>query len=252
MIKSFDYKQTQMTAKEHYDNHLGDFYSWMIGDFESKAKEFQDFLKDNSIFPTNSKNAIDLGAGHGIQSVALAKLGFNVIAVDFNEQLLNELKRNSNGLKIEIVNDDIKNVRQFSDKAIELILCCGDTLSHLNDKNEIKKLIHDTSTVLKPNGKILFSFRDYSTELTEDNRFLPVKSDDNRILTCVLDYEKERVRVTDLLHEKTETGWKQKVSSYFKVRILTNEIIEMLESFGFKIQLNSVINRMTNVIAIKI
>jgi len=241
-----------MTAKEHYDNHLGNFYSWMVGDFESKTKEFQNFLKDNSIFPTNSKNAIDLGAGHGIQSVALAKLGFNVFAIDFNKQLLNELKRNSKGLNIEIVNGDIKNVNQFSAKEIELVLCCGDTLSHLNDKNEIKKLITDISTILKSNEKILFSFRDYSTELIGDSRFLSVKSDDNRILTCILDYEKEKVRVTDLLHEKTETGWKQKVSSYFKVRILTNEIIELLESVGFKIQLNSVINRMTNVIAIKI
>jgi hypothetical protein len=122
----------------------------------------------------------------------------------------------------------------------------------LNDKNEIKKLITDISTILKPNGKILFSFRDYSTELIGDSRFIPIKSDDDRILTCILDYEKEKVRVTDLLHEKTETGWNQKISSYFKVRIFTNEIIEILESVGFKIQLNSVINKMTNVIAIKI
>src|SRR5690554_2458202 len=134
-----------MTVKEHYDNHLGNFYSWMIGDFESKTKEFQDFLKDNSILPTNSKNAIDLGAGHGIQSVALARLGFNVISVDFNKQLLNELEQNAKGLKIEVLNDDIKNVKQFSDKEIELILCCGNTLSHLNNKEEIKKLIADIS-----------------------------------------------------------------------------------------------------------
>ena len=27
-----------MSVKEHYDNHLGNFYSWMIGDFISKQK----------------------------------------------------------------------------------------------------------------------------------------------------------------------------------------------------------------------
>lgn len=241
-----------MTVKEHYDNHLGNFYSWIMGDFESKAREFQDFLKSNSVLPANSKTAIDLGAGHGLQSIPLAQLGFNVIAIDFNDHLLNELKRNSNGLTIEIINDDIRNVDQFSDREIELVVCCGDTLSHLNDKGEIKRLITDISNLLNTSGKILLSFRDYSTELTGDSRFIPVKSDENRILTCVLDYDKETVRVTDLLNERTETGWRQSVSSYNKVRIVPTEIIEMLESVKFKIQLNVVVCRMTTIIARKV
>lgn len=240
-----------MTVKEHYDTHLADFYSWMTGDFETKQKEFQALLKDNAIIPSSTKKAIDLGAGHGLQSVPLAKLGFDVIAVDFNKQLLRELKINAKGLNIEILNDDIKNIKQFADKDVELIVCCGDTLSHLDNKAEIENLIADISTILRKEGKILFSFRDYSTELTGDDRFIPVKSDDTRILTCVLEYEKETVRVTDLLNEKTETGWKQKVSSYNKVRILTNEIVKILEANGMKIQLNQVINRMTTIIAVK-
>ena len=240
-----------MTVKEHYDIHLADFYSWMTGDFETKQKEFQKFLKENAIIPSSTKKAIDLGAGHGLQSVPLAKLGFNVTAVDFNEQLLGELTINAKGLTIEILNDDIKRIKQFADKEVELIVCCGDTLSHLDNKGEIENLITDISTTLQAGGKTLLSFRDYSTELTGDNRFIPVKSDDTRILTCVLDYENETVRVTDLLNEKTETGWKQKVSSYNKVRILTNEVVKILEANGMNIQLNQVINRMTTIIAVK-
>ena len=241
-----------MTAKEHYDTHLADFYSWMAGDFETKEKDFRNFLKDNAIIPLSTKKAIDLGAGHGLQSVPLAKLGFNVTAVDFNKQLLAELKINARGLNIEILNDDIKKLKQFADTEIELIICCGDTLSHLDNKEEINNLITDISTILKTGGKTVLSFRDYSTELTGDSRFIPVKSDDTRILTCVLDYENEVVRVTDLLHEKIETGWKQKVSSYHKVRISTNEIVAILEANGMKIQLNRVINRMSTIIAVKL
>src|SRR5688500_9210517 len=98
-----------MTVKEHYDTHLANFYSWMTGDFETKQKEFQNFLKDNAIIPSSTEIAIDLGAGHGLQSVPLAKLGFNVIAIDFNKQLLGELKVNGKGLNIELVNDDLRN-----------------------------------------------------------------------------------------------------------------------------------------------
>jgi len=240
-----------MTVKEHYDTHLADFYSWMTGDFETRLKEFQDFLKDNAVIPSSTKKAIDLGAGHGLQSVPLAKLGFHVIAVDFNKQLLDELKVNAKGLHIEILQDDIKNIKQFADKEAELIICCGDTLAHLDNKKEIENLILGISTILKTGGKTLLSFRDYSNELTGDSRFIPVKSDDHRILTCVLDFERETVTVTDLLNEKTETGWKQKISSYKKVRIVPTEIVELLKTSGMEIQLNRVINRMTTIIAVK-
>ena len=84
-----------MTVKEHYDNHLGNFYSWMCGNFDEKQRKYQQFFTKNNIVPLSSKIAIDLGAGHGIQSSALAKLGFKVHAVDFNEQLLGELKNNT-------------------------------------------------------------------------------------------------------------------------------------------------------------
>ncbi len=238
-----------MTVKEHYDKHLGNFYSWMMGDFETKQNEFQNFLQENAINPSSTKIAIDLGAGHGIQSIPLAKLGFNVIAVDFNDQLLAELKINAKDLKIEILNDDIKKVKQFAKIEPELVICCGDTLSHLDNKNDIKEFIKDISTILTKNGKMVLSFRDYSNELSGNDRFIPVKSDETKILTCILDYDKETVIVTDLLYEKEETGWTQKVSSYQKVRILTSEIVELLETEGMRIQFNQVTNRLTTIIA---
>ena len=95
------------------------------------------------------------------------------------------------------------------------------------------------------------SYRDYSTELNDQQRFIPVKSDKDRILTCILEYEPEKVKVTDLLYEKTENGWNQKVSSYRKVRITPKEIAEMIENNGMKITFNESINRMQTTIAEK-
>lgn len=240
-----------MTVKEHYDNHLGDFYSWMMGDFETKQKEHQQFLEQNRIAPNSTKIAIDLGAGNGIQSVSLAKLGFNVKAVDFNKQLLTELKKNRQNLPVEIIEDDIRSVKKFADEKPELIVCWGDTLTHLESLSEIEKLISDCAEILADGGKLILSFRDYSTSLVGDARFIPVKADDARILTCCLDYENEKVRVTDLLHYKTETGWAQKVSSYYKVRVSPKEIEAMILENGLKIKLNEIVVRMNTIIAEK-
>ncbi|WP_459212184.1 class I SAM-dependent methyltransferase [Aquimarina rhabdastrellae] len=240
-----------MTVKKHYDEHLSNFYSWMIGDFEKKQKEFQSFLKKNKIHPYHTKTAIDLGAGHGIQSISLSKIGFNVIAIDFNKKLLEELELNSRNAAIKIVNDDIRNVSTYNKEHPELILCCGDTLTHLESKEEIQMFIKNCITSLIHKGKMILSFRDYTTELIDQKNCIPVKSDENRILTCILDYEPEKVKVTDLLHEKINDEWKQKVSSYYKVRVSPFEIEKIMKDNGMNIIFHESIHQMHTIIAEK-
>ena len=241
-----------MTAKEHYAKHLGNFYSWMVGDFESQQEDFQEFIKNNNLLPTNNKKVIDLGAGHGIQSIALAKLGFEVTAVDFNKQLLEELEIHSKNLPVTIVEADIKKVNDFASLQPEMIVCWGDTLMHLEDKNEIEKLIQDCANTLGKKGKLLLSFRDYTFELQGVQRFIPVKSDETRILTCILEYLPAKVQVTDLLHEKTPDGWVQKVSTYQKVKIAPKEVESLLLKNGFNISYNQPVKRFQTIVAEKL
>jgi len=61
--------------------------------------------------------------------------------------------------------------------------------------DEIRQLIIDCCELLTEGGKLILSFRDYSTALLGNLRFIPVKSDDAKILTCCVDYEVGRVRV---------------------------------------------------------
>jgi SAM-dependent methyltransferase len=240
-----------MNAEEHYDHHLGDFYSWMTGDFSTKQAEFQRFLEEQKITPQSTRIALDLGAGHGIQSISLAQLGFLVKAVDFNRQLLAELENNGRGLPIEIFEHDLRAVKKFAVNRPELIVCWGDTLTHLESLAEIENLLSDCAEILAEKGKLILSFRDYSAPLAGDARFIPVKADETRILTCCLDYEDEKVRVTDLLHERTADGWRQKVSSYYKVRVSAQKIEDRLHKSGLKIKFNENVQRLRTIIVEK-
>lgn len=65
-----------MTAKEHYDKHLGEVFSWMVDDFEEQKEQFKAFLLEQGLTPQAIKSVVDLGAGHGIQSAALAEVVF--------------------------------------------------------------------------------------------------------------------------------------------------------------------------------
>ena len=90
-------------VKAHYDSHLADVYSWMAGDFREKVNQTREFFIKNNIKPSSTHSTIDLGSGHGIQSAALAEIGFDVTAVDFSEKLLLELKQNTAN-KVKTIN----------------------------------------------------------------------------------------------------------------------------------------------------
>lgn len=240
-----------MTVKEHYDKHLGEFYSWLVGDFDTNMNSFKQFCIDNQIESNDNYFAIDLGSGHGIQSIALAQLGFNVLSVDFNAHLLNELRSRIEKYQIQIAQQDIRLLKSLAKENPDLIVCCGDTLPHLESIEEIIILIKDSYDILNPEGKFILSFRDYSVPLEGDQRFIPVKSDHNRVLTCFLEYFDEKVRVTDLLYEYENGKWIQKVSSYDKVRVSKEIVFGILKDSRFEISLSKVEKGLVTLIGVK-
>ena len=223
----------------------------MIGNYETLVSNYTDYFNANNIGSNNNQTAFDFGCGNGVQSVALATLGFNVFSFDFNKQLLNELERNIDNHKISVFESDFTNFDKYTAIHPDIIVCMGDTITHLPDKSNIEKLFTKCNKALNMNGLLVLSFRDYSNPLIDTNRFIPVKSDDNRILTCFLEYFENYVIVHDLLHEKENGNWIQKVSSYKKIRVSEVEIKQMLIKCDYEIISSEIINRMVYVIAKK-
>ena len=237
-----------MDTKQHYENHLAEYYSWMFGDFESKLNESENFFLIHNIITFSNKTALDLGAGSGLQSIPLAKFGFNVIAVDFSKKILDELNSLKGDLNIKTIEADIMDFEKYSKQA-ELIVCMGDTLTHLTSHDDVNSLLKNCFKLLALHGKIIISYRDLSSELTGGNRFIPVKSTDDLIFTCFLEYEKDSVNVHDIIHKKINGKWEQKVSSYKKLRLAQQQLIKYLELIGFKISYSDNLKGFVTIIA---
>jgi 2-polyprenyl-3-methyl-5-hydroxy-6-metoxy-1,4-benzoquinol methylase len=223
-----------MNAKEHYDTHLGNFYSWMVGNFDEKQQAEENYFRQLGIFVEPNANAIDLGCGHGLQSISLANLGFTVQAVDFNRQLLTELKDKIKGRNIAIHEKDILSYLTEITDSVDVIVCMGDTLTHLNSKDDVKQLIQAASQRLHKNGKFIVSFRSLEHEPDSLARVIPVKSDEHRIHTCFLEYHSEYVKVFDILHEYDHDRWTQKVSWYPKLRLAVEEVVDWMRQYQLK------------------
>ena len=238
-------------VKEHYENHLAHFYAWMCGDFDQARSQFQRMLESNRILPASTRLAVDLGSGHGIQSVAIKNVGFDVLAIDFSETLLEQLRSKDDTRSIRTVNADIRHFRKYLEAKPELIVCCGDTLTHLENADQVNQLIRDCSEALTENGHLILSYRDYSVDVSGERKFIPVKSDKKKILTCMLDLEAGHVTVTDLLHENKGDSWMLKVSSYKKLRIDPLQLNEEIKKNRLAITLHEVVGGMVFVMARK-
>ena len=239
------------TVKEHYENVLSEVYVWMFDGFDNALQKNADFFKRHNISPALSGVAIDLGAGCGFQSIPLAEAGFNVTAIDLDNKLLRDLENRSAQLPIKIVQDDLVDFDKHTQGNAELIVCMTDTLCHLESKDKVKSLFEKVVTSLEEKGRFIITFRDLSFELPELERFIPVKSDDDTVFTCFLEYEPETVKVHDLVYRKKDGNWSLNKSYYRKLRLSKQWIEEQLTTIGF-IQFESTIDKgLVTVIAVK-
>ena len=222
------------SVSQHYEKHLAPVYSWMAGGIENAVSCGQRELAEIGLASGDGRYAVDLGAGFGMHAIPLARQGWRVLAIDSSAQLLEELKAQAPGALITPVLDDMRNFERHLADTPDLILCMGDTLTHLADMGEVMSLVQSAAARIAPNGQFVVSFRDYSAPLEDERRFIAVQSDEARLLTCFLEYDATSVRVHDILHERKKSGWVMRVSAYQKLRIEARRLKEQLAWCGFE------------------
>lgn len=228
------------SVSQHYDSLLAEHYDWMFGiPFEAKAAEQRKLLEEAGARPTSGGSAIDLGCGSGFQSVALNDLGYHVLALDSNEKLVGDLIGRSRARAIRAIQGDLRELGSFADPAsADLVVCMGDTLTHLSHREEVSRLFHSVASALKPSGLFVITYRDLAaSELVGLDRFLPVRSDETRIMTCFLEYEgPDTVVVNDLVYVRSPGGqWALRKSAYRKLRLAVAWVRDELAAAGMSV-----------------
>jgi len=237
------------SVADHYKTHLAPIYAWMTGGLDAAIARGD--AEIYAVLPNLSSGvtAVDLGAGFGMHAIPLARRGCSVLAVDTSSLLLEELMGRAQALAVKAVEDDLLSFRKYLDSSADVILCMGDTLTHLPDQPSVEKLFSLAAESLRPPGQFIATFRDYTSPLVGDGRFIPVRSDNDRILTCFLEYGTDYVDVHDVLNERDGSVWRQKVSSYRKLRLSPEWVSAALRAAGFSARVEPGLAGMTRVIA---
>lgn len=98
-----------------------------------------------------------------------------MLAIDTSRGLLAELEAAKTGDQVKTVLADLRTFPSLVESAsVSVVVCMGDTLTHLDERVDVRKLYRDVYDALVPDGRFAITFRDLSQELVGLDRFLLV------------------------------------------------------------------------------
>jgi len=251
-------------VSDHYERLLSRHYTWMFGaTFADKVAEQKSILVQaiGYLADENARGlAVDLGSGPGFQAVALSQLGFSpVIAVDTSAELLRELQEQTSKFtdaerrSIQTHHADIRELPGLvAPASATIIVCMGDTITHLAQKSDVTALCNAIYDALVSGGIFVFTWRDLTAELHGVDRFIPVRSDENTVMTCFLEYASpDTVNVHDLVYTHGPEGWMLNKGSYPKLRLSADWLTQQLEAAGLTVEFEGSAGRLLEIVARK-
>ena len=140
---------------EHYDQSDED--SRLLRSRHGQLEYFTTMQYIHRYAAAGSK-VLEVGAGTGRYSIALAKERMDVTAVELLENNLNTLRKNSRDVeKLRAFQGDATDLRLFPEGSFDLTLILG-PMYHLYETDDVYKAIDEAIRVTKPGGHIFFAF----------------------------------------------------------------------------------------------
>ena len=124
--------------------------------------EFLTTMKYIQQFATPGCKILEIGAATGKYSIVLAKMGYDVTAVDLTPNNIKILKQNAKGIKnLKAFVGDALNLN-FKDNQFDIVLNFG-PMYHLYTEKDKLTAINETIRVAKPNGICMFAYLTHSS-----------------------------------------------------------------------------------------
>jgi len=238
------------SAEQHYEQLLARVYAWSVASAGDPTERAERWLREHGLL--DAERYLDLGAGFGAHVLPLLAAGKQVTAVDFNAELLAQLAAAASGApRLSLARADLVDYLEASGESRwDVILCLGDTLTHLDSTDRVERLLASAVRHLKPEGRLAIGYRDSSEFQAEGlARFVPVASDHTRSMHCLLEpIDATYLRVTDIVTDVTAEGPRTRLSDYRKLRIACAALIGWAGHTGLQLLSQQVDRGMTSLV----
>jgi SAM-dependent methyltransferase len=235
-------------AKAHYAELLGDVYEWSVSTAGDPFERAAAWLARRGL--DDGRSYLDLGAGFGAHTIPLVRSGKQVTAVDFDPTLLGRLEAHlgAEATRAVVVAADLVDFLERAEPGrFDVVLCLGDTLTHLEDEPAIRRFLDGAARALRPQGRLALSFRDSTGAGPEGlARFVPVARDRRRTMHCLVEVvDEDHLSVTDLVTEVGPDGPVTRLGSYRKLRLSPARLAGWAEAVGLRLVDSGLEQRMT-------
>ncbi|MFP4322817.1 MAG: class I SAM-dependent methyltransferase [Anaerolineales bacterium] len=167
-----------MNATLAYYDALAKAYHLLYRDWEATLERegmlLRRWFKDRDI-----TTVLDASCGTGTQAIALAQIGYRVLASDPSSGMLEQAQRNAATYdlsdRIRFLQAGFLDIAQMVDAegGLDAILTKGDAFPHLTTDAEIETTLHGFYNLLRPGGTLLIGMRDFEPLIHDRPRFLP-------------------------------------------------------------------------------
>ncbi len=132
-----------------------------------------DFIRECAGAPP--KNVVDVACGSGGYAIELAKLGYNVTAVDIDEKMIEKTKSKASdeGMDICAFKCDMRNLGGTVAEENDCVYCIGNSIVHLAGKKEISDVLGQMYSNLRHGGRLVVQIINYDRIMGLNMKELP-------------------------------------------------------------------------------
>jgi ubiquinone/menaquinone biosynthesis C-methylase UbiE len=210
-----------------------------VSSFYDEMTHFDDALKKrieifNSIFNRcELKTIADIGCGSGLDSIALASLGYEATGFDPSAKMLNKARVNANkkGVKAKYKKYSIQNIPKLYNKKFDMAIAFGNVFSNI-PQDEIQNSLIRIYDMLKDGGVLFLQILNNDKILKEKQTLIGTKEDERSLIVRYYDYYEDHLLFNIL---KIDRG--EKTKGFLLKTILypyrKKELLGFLENCGF-------------------
>ena len=194
-----------------------------------KQLEFVESIKKIS----NEEKILDIGCATGNLTELLGEKTRNIVGIDLDKELLKEAKYKHPNLNFENMNM-LKINEKFEENSFDRVVSFGNTLVHLDSREEVEEFFQKVYKTLKFNGFFIVQIINYNRIIEKNIKNLPTI--DNEKVKFVRDYEYDKsIGKVDFITELTIKEANLKIKNNIKLLALTKvEIQKFLGETGFR------------------
>jgi SAM-dependent methyltransferase len=166
---------TRNDTSEFYDA-IARYYALFYRDWQTQME--REGLSLRSIFRNRGvMRVLDAACGIGVRAIPLAKLDFDVVAVDPSAGMLAQAQEMAEYFgvmgKMSFERGDLTELMDLTQGPFDAVICKGNALPHLLLDEEIELALLSMFELLRPGGTLVIGMRDFAPFMEYQPRFLP-------------------------------------------------------------------------------